>query len=158
MLIRGQGFSSHLGQFDLRKKYLYLLNGWLLGQTANLDTSKRQTYLTPISIQNSDRLPWPIPYLAMLSQLLQQISKYLNISCMTFQSHCIMGVTKSPWKYTWTTMHPQTVQCNEVTLKSYHTVWRNMDLKYFIWNYAAKRLHFPCIRKICSWQLTTAGF
>jgi len=34
----------------------------------------------------------------------------------------------------------------------------NMDFKYLIWNYQAKRLHFPRIRKIWSNQNMTADF
>jgi len=33
-----------------------------------------------------------------------------------------------------------------------------MDLKYIIWNYQAKGLHFTCIRKTWSYQLMTADF
>jgi len=44
------------------------------------------------------------------------ISKYLHISCINFQSQCIMAVTMSHWKRTWTTNRPRTVNHNQVTL------------------------------------------
>jgi len=77
---------------------------------------EKKKYLILISIRKCDRLTKAYILIAFAISAPTAISKYLNISCLNFQSHCIMAVTKRHWKRTWTTNHQHTVKHNQVTL------------------------------------------
>jgi len=90
--------------------------GGTVGQTTSLDIVEKIKIPCPYqhsklwnTNQGLSLIGWPIPGPTA-------ISKYLNISCMNCQSHCIMAVTKSHWKWTWTTISPETVDQNQVIL------------------------------------------
>ena len=90
---RGQGFSSHLGQFDLGKNTSICWMGGWVRRTASVNALQERKIPNPY--QHSKLWQTNLAY-SLFGYVIPAptgISKYINISCMTFHSHCIMGVT-----------------------------------------------------------------
>ena len=114
-LLQVSGFHHTCTNLTPEKNTCIYWIGGRVGQTASL-LWKREKYHAPTRIHNTDR---PSKSYSLISYAIPgptAISKYLSISCMNCQSHCIMTVTKSHWKWTWTTTCPHTVNHNQVTL------------------------------------------
>ena len=86
--------------------------GGTAGQTISLDTVEKRKIPCPYHHSKLWTLNKAYSLIGWCIPAPKAISKYVNISCMNCQSHCIMAVTKSNWKWTWTTTRPHTVNHN----------------------------------------------
>jgi hypothetical protein len=99
-----------------QKRHLYLLE--YLPAYAKQQVQilwKREKYFASTSIRKYDRITMAYSLIGYAIPAPTAKSKNLSTSWMTFQSHCIMVVIKSHWKWTWNTTGQHTVNHNQVT-------------------------------------------